>query len=390
MSLFNKIEIFDTTLRDGQQCPGAGISLSENIYYANLVAEAGIDILEAGFPASSDLEFDVVQKIAKEYASKSNSPKIAALSQLRQEQIDKTIRALEPAIEGRKARLHLYVPVDPSLMKASLGKYSSDHSRIIQDAYSNIKRAHQIGLEVQFSLEGYSRQGKNFDFSTDLIRAAIEGGTKIINCPDTLGLACKLQTDYFVNQMIKHSRIVELEFPDKEITWSVHCHNDFGLALENTMMALFHGPARQIEGCFNGIGERAGNVPLEQCIMYLRHFSQLIDPVSPFFTEVNTQMIQQISDFVSKHMLPRQPHWPITGENAMKHSSGGHTNAILKDPSSYQPFDPMEVGRSIEFIFGPSSGGNHAQAILKKYGYECPDIQKAKFAQYIKERGHRS
>lgn len=379
-----QIKIFDTTLRDGQQCPGAGMPFEKNIEYARLVSKLGVDVLEAGFPAASQSEFMIVNTIARELAIESSNLIIAALCQLREQQIDITIEALQPACPAQKARLHTYLPVDPELMKASLGDYSNQQSTIIEDVYKLIKKACDAGLEVEFSPEGYSRMGDNFDFVTDVIRAAIFAGASIINCPDTIGGACHLQGDeYFVKKMQRHAKIMNREFPEKNITWSVHCHNDFGLALENSMNAVLFGPATQIEGCFNGIGERAGNVSLEQCIMYLKHFGNLVEG-KHYFTQINTEMLQLVSDFVSRHMLTRQAHWPITGENAAKHSSGGHTNAIIKNPLAYQPFDPKEVGNEISFVFGPLSGGNHAKAIIEKYGYRCDENEKAPIAQFIK------
>lgn len=380
-----QIIIFDTTLRDGQQCPGAGMSFEKNIEYAQLAAKVGVDVLEAGFPAASQTDFMIVNTIAKEIPTDSNSPIIAALCQLREPQIDITIEALEPALAYKKARLHVYLPVDPTLMTASLGTVAKQHQIIIEDVYRLIKKAKDANFEIEFSAEGYSRMDDNFDFVTDVFRAVISAGGTIINCPDTIGGACKLQgSEYYVEKMKQHAAIIKKEFPNENITWSVHCHNDFGLAMENTMNAIFDGPATQIEGCFNGIGERAGNVSLEQCIMYLKYFGPMGNGEKKFFTQANTEMLQNISDFVSRYMLPRQPHWPITGENSAKHTSGGHTNAIIKNPLAYQPFDPKEAGKEISFLFGPLSGGNHAQSIIKKYGYQCDENEKAAIAQYIK------
>lgn len=379
------IKIFDTTLRDGQQCPGAGMSFEKNIEYAKLSAKIGIDVLEAGFPAASQTDFMIVSTIAEELTRNENSPIIAALCQLREAQIDITLNALAAAVPYKKARLHTYLPVDPELMSVSLGGHATSQSTIVEEVYRLIKKAIDAGFEAEFSAEGYSRMGKNFDFTTDIIRAAISAGATIINCPDTIGGACRLQgSEYFVEKMNQHAAIMQREFPDKAITWSVHCHNDFGLALENTMNAVFLGPATQIEGCFNGVGERAGNVPLEQCIMYIKYFGVMDQVGRGFFTSVNSEMLQAISDFVSTYMLQRQAHWPITGENAAKHTSGGHTNAIIKNPLAYQPFDPKEAGNKISFLFGPLSGGNHAKAIIEKYGYRCDEEEKAAIAQFIK------
>jgi len=382
-----QVKIFDTTLRDGQQCPGAGMSFDKNIEYAQLAKKLGVDILEAGFPSASHTEFLIVNAIAQALATSDKSPVIAALCQLREAQFVTTIDALQPATKYHKARLHTYLPVDPDLMRASLGEnYASHHETIVNDVYRLIKQTTDAGIEVEFSPEGYSRMRENFSFVTDVIRAAVSAGASIINCPDTIGGACRWQgADYFVEKMNEHAAIIAKEFPKKIITWSAHCHNDFGLALDNTMNAVFLGPVTQIEGCFNGIGERAGNVALEQCIMYLKYFGAIGNGEKKFYTKINRKYLQDISDFVSRDMLPRQPHWPITGENAARHSSGGHTNAIIKNPMVYQPFDPNETGKEIAFAFGPLSGSNHAKVIIEQYGYSCEEHEKTAIAQFIKE-----
>lgn len=381
-----RIYIFDTTLRDGQQCPGAGMSFEQNLVYARLAHAVGIDVLEAGFPSASKVDFEIVQAIAKELAPQKDSPVIAGLCQLREEQVDKTIESLLPAAQHKKGRLHVYLPVDPELMVASLGAAAENKSQLVKDIHNFIKKAASAGLEVEFSPEGYSRMGANFDFVTDAIRAAIEGGALVINCPDTIGGACEYQGDeYFVNKLNKHAEIIAREFPKRRVIWSTHCHNDFGLAVQNSINAVFRGPARQIEGCINGVGERAGNAALEQCILIIKHYAQFEDAQHPFYTNIKTERIQEICDFVAKNMLPRQPHWPITGANAAKHSSGGHTNAILKNPLAYQPFDPKEIGSEISFLFGPLSGGNHARSIIEAAGYVCADSEKTAIAQFIKE-----
>jgi 2-isopropylmalate synthase len=382
-----KITIFDTTLRDGQQCPGAAITFDQNLEYAQRARNAGIDVLEAGFPDASKLDFDIVHTISAELAGYHESPTIAALCQQRREQVERTIEALSPVAPHSKGRLHMYLPVEPALMAASLGDRALDKSRLVRETHELCRLATQAGLEVEFSPEGYSRVGDNFDFTTDLIRAAIEAGATIINCPDTIGGGCWTQGErYFVRLMQRHAHLIDREYPNHRITWSAHCHNDFGLALHNSLCAVFEGPCRQIEGCFNGIGERAGNVSLEQVILAIEHFGRSVDPENPFFTSIRLAAIQELSDFVAAHMLPRQPHWPITGENAAKHSSGGHTNAILNNPLAYQPFDPRSIGKEITFVFGPLSGGNHAQAIITARGYRCDDSEKSSIAQFIKNR----
>ncbi len=378
-----KIDIFDTTLRDGQQCPGAGMSIENNLIYAQLAKQVNIDILEAGFPAASQEDFAIVKKIAEYYAQYADSPIVAALCQMREQQVITTIKSLQSLIPSQRARLHIYVPVDPQLMKASIGSVKKD--TILKKLNTYVKMAHQAGCQVEFSPEGYSRMDHNFNYVTDLIEAAISAGASIINCPDTIGGGCYLQgQDFFVQKMIKHAKLFDEKFPDRKIIWSTHCHNDYGLALINSMQAIFDGPATQIEGCFNGIGERAGNVSLEQCIMYLKAFGTKNNTNKKFHCQARTQNIKPISDFVAKHMLARQAHWPISGENAARHSSGGHTNAILKNPQAYQPFNPQDVGQKISFVFGPLSGSNHAQSIIINHGYACSDHEKVDITQYIK------
>lgn len=381
-----QVRIFDTTLRDGQQCPGAGMSFENNIAYARLAADLRVDVLEAGFPSASVMDFEIVKAIAEEITTREHSPVIAALCQLRPEQVERTIESVRAAIPRGKARVHTYVPVDPSLMAASLGDKAADREAIVRSVYDLIKMAVDAGCEAQFSPEGYSRMGANFDFVTELIRAAVEAGASVINCPDTIGGASVMEGEqYFVKHMSRHADIIDREFPNNNVIWSVHCHNDFGLAVQNSINGVFEGPARQIEGCINGIGERAGNASLEQCIMLIAQFGETA-PQGPFHTRCDATKLQEVSDFVHDHMLPRQPHWPVTGNNAACHSSGGHTNAILKNPTAYQPFDPRVIGKPVTFIFGPLSGGNHAKAIIEAAGYRCDDKEKAVIAQYVKDK----
>ncbi len=379
-----QVRIFDTTLRDGQQCPGAGMSPDLNIEYALLASELKVDVLEAGFPSASKGDFQIVNQIATLLTEKNSTSEIAGLCQLRDEQIDITMEALNPALKNNKALLHVYVPVSPELMRASLGD-KADKTKIVEKTGEYIARAYKAGFKVEFSPESYSQQGENFDFVTDLICAAIESGANIINCPDTVGSAFSLQEqEYFVNKMNLHKEIVATRFPNSEIIWSAHCHNDYGLAVQNSINAVINGPATQIEGCFNGIGERAGNVALESVIMILDQYGSLESAKADFYTNINIEKLQKISNFVSTYMLPRQPHWPVTGDNASKHSSGGHTNAVLSDPLAYQPFDPRRIGNKISLIFGPLSGGNHAQSVIHERGYKCEDSEKGEIAQYIK------
>lgn len=387
MKQAQQVYIFDTTLRDGQQSPGAGMSFTDNIAYAQYAHELGIDVLEAGFPAASQNDFEIVKAISEKMAAQKSNMRIAALCQLREEQVVRTMEALQACQKIGTARVHTYVPVDPNLMAASLGQAATQHADIIKEVYRLVKLAVDAGFEVEFSPEGYSRMQHNFAFTTEVIRAAVSAGASVINCPDTIGGASRWQgQNYFVNCMQRHADIIANEFPERHIIWSVHCHNDLGLALDNSMTGVFSGPARQIEGCINGVGERAGNVALEQCIMMIDQFGGTAKPGQSFFTNIKLDKLSQISNFIAEKMLARQPHWPVTGENAARHSSGGHTNAILKNPLAYQPFDPKRVGNEITFVFGPLSGSNHAKNILEKNGYHLAKNEKVPVTQAIKDQ----
>jgi 2-isopropylmalate synthase len=381
-----QVYMLDITLRDGQQSPGAGMSFEDNLNYAQIAHNLRVDVLEAGFPSASNTDFAIVNQISKNMAAINSPMIISALCQLREDQVHRTMEALAPSLAINRARIHIYVPVDPELMTASLGKLADDKPAIIATTHRLIKIMADAGFEVEFSPEGYSRQRENFDFVTDLIRHAIAAGATVINCPDTIGGASQYQgEDYFVNKMAKHKAIMQQEFPDKEIIWSMHCHNDFGTALDNSLNGVFSGVARQIEGCINGVGERAGNVALEQCIMTIRQFGQSEHLKQKYHTNIDISYLKEASDFIAERMLPRQPHSPIVGKNSASHTSGGHINAILKNPLAYQPFDPKDIGSEISFVFGPLSGSNHAQQVITKLGYSCAESEKVAITQSIKD-----
>ncbi len=381
-----QVYIFDTTLRDGQQSPGAGMSFEDNIRYADYADALNIDILEAGFPSASQTDFQIVHTISERMRTRGSNMMIAGLCQLREAQLIKTMEALAPSLTINKARIHVYLPVDPNLAQASLGKKNNQQDHI-NEVYRLIKIAADKGFDVEFSAEGYSRLGDGFDYVTEIFKAAVSAGARTINCPDTIGGACEREGErYFVKNMIKHAAIIKESFPDRDIIWSAHCHNDFGLALENSMNAVFDGPARQVEACINGVGERAGNAALEQCVMFINAFGKQAD--CEYFTNINIENLKEVSDFIAEKMLPKQPHSPIVGTNATRHTSGGHTNAILNNPLAYQPFNPKEIGSEVSFVFGPLSGGNHAKKIIEEFGYVCEEYEKATIAQQIKDHYH--
>ncbi len=383
------VKIFDTTLRDGQQSPGAGMSIEDNIIYAMMAADLGVDVLEAGFPAASEDEAERVKKIAEAYAEREYSPIVTGLCQLREAQVDATIQALEPAINVERWRVHTYFPVDPELMEASMPADlrkedgTPDYKKIEEEVYRLCKKASDAGADVEFSLEWYSKIWDNFDFGTALIDAAYRWGAKTINCPDTIWGAHPWQGDeYYVEKMKIHKKLMSDRYDNINIIWSVHCHNDLGKAVDNSTNGVIDGGARQIECSVNGVWERAGNCSLQEVVTQIFLYGEKVG----LYTNINMEHLQAISDFVAKKMLPLQPNSPVTWKNAARHTSGGHANALIKNPTVYQPFNPKNVGKKgIELVFGPSSGGNHAKEIIEKYGYVCANHEKSDIAQFIKE-----
>lgn len=385
-----KITIFDTTLRDWQQSPWAWMSFEQNIKFAEMLSMAmrWNWVIEAWFPAASNTDYSIVNEISKQFWVTQSSPIIAWLSQLKQDQIEKTIRALEPGIDFGRSRLHTYFPVDPNLMKASVWIDSTDTKKldkIVESVFRLSRLAANAGMQVQFSPEWYSRLKNwvdNFDFVTNLLIAAVEWWVRIINFPDTIWWACRLEwKDYFVSNAQKHIDIIKKQYPNISMIYSVHCHNDFNLATENSINAVTDSDISQIECTVNGVWERAWNTSLEQIVMILNHFGHK----NWFYSDFDISMLQKLSDFISINMLSRQAHFPIVWDNAAKHTAGWHVNAILENPTVYQPFDPQLIWKTIELVFWPLSGSNLAQDIIVKNGYKCTDQEKVQITQFIKD-----
>ena len=380
MKEWKKVEIFDTTLRDGQQSPWAAMSTEDNIAYVLMAADMWVDVMEVGFPSASVEEFERVKKISDVLMTWEKSPMIAWLCQLRESQVKKTIEALDVAIKNWKWRVHTYFPIDPELMKASVG--DMDPKQIEEDVYRLCKMASDAGAQVQFSLEWYSMIWDNFEFGTSLLDAAVRWWATVLNCPDTIGGSSWMQgEDYFIHKINAHSDILFDRFHNIDLKFSTHNHNDMGTAVENSIKAASKTPVSQVECTVNGIGERAGNASMQEVVMQIYMYGKNVW----LFTEIDTTKLQAISDFVAKKMLPRQPNSPITWDNAARHTAGWHTNALLENPTVYQPYDPVVVGKKwIELVFGPSSGGNHAKHIVESFGYVCKDAEKTQIAQFIK------
>lgn len=236
-------------------------------------------------------------------------------------------------------------------------------------------------MRVQFSLEWYSRiingQLCNWQFGTDLIAAALEWWASVINLPDTIGWGHPREWEkYFVKLMEIH----QIMFHDPKIVWSTHNHNDMWLAVANSLNAITQSNVTQVECTMNGVGERAWNASLEEIVMNIKTFWHL-QGLGIIF---DTNKLQTISDFIAQKMLIRQPNKAVVWDNAFRHSSGGHTNAVIDNPLAYQPFDPFEVGWEISMVFGPLSGSNHLMQILERAGVMCDKLTAAQATPWIK------
>ena len=346
--------IFDTTLRDGEQSAGAGLTVGDKLTIARQLENLGVDVIEAGFAISSEGDFNAVSKISSEI----KNCKIASLARVIEADIDSAAKALETA---ESPRIHTFVSSSAIHMEHQMRK---DPEEIIDMATKAIIRAKKYVDDVEFSPMDATRT--DYEFLVSLLEASIEAGATTINIPDTVGYAVATEFGEAINMLI--SKIKNIE----DVIVSVHCHNDLGLAVANSLSAVENG-ARQIEGCINGLGERAGNAALEEVIMGLKvrqdHFN-----VS---TKINTKEIGPTSKLVSKLFgFPLQANKAIVGQNAFRHSSGIHQDAFLKDQSTFEIMEPETVGwRGDAIVLGKLSGRAGVRARLKDLGFEINDNQ---------------
>ena len=352
----DRILIFDTTLRDGEQCPGASMNLREKLEVARQLARLKVDIIEAGFPVVSDGDFASVSAIAKEI----KGPVIAGLARCVPKDIDAAGAAVKPA--GKRARLHVFLATSKIHMEFKLGKAQDE---ILRLAVEGVKRARSYVDDVEFSPEDGSRTEP--EFLVQVCRAAIKAGASTINIPDTVGWAVPEQFGALIGNLYQSVP----EFQSGKAVISVHCHNDLGLAVANSLAAIRHG-ARQVECTVNGIGERAGNASLEEIVMALKTRG---DYFSDYSCGVNSREIVKSSRLVSRMSgLVVQRSKAIVGENAFAHSSGIHQDGILKKRETYEIMDPRDVGwRQTELPLTKHSGRAALKARLKHLGFKMSE-----------------
>ncbi len=341
------VKIFDTTLRDGEQSPGAAMDHDQKLELARQLARLGVDVIEAGFPVSSPEQFKACEAIAREVRNCT----IAALARSVEKDLDAAIEAMLPAANPR---IHTFVSTSPIHMKHKLKK---DPAEVLTMAVKAVRYARNRVAEVEFSPEDATRS--ELDFLCRVVEAVIDAGATIINIPDTVGYAIP---DEFA-ATIRHLRN-NVPNIDKAII-SVHCHNDLGLAVANTLAAIQAG-ARQAEVTINGIGERAGNASLEELVMVLKTRRELIG----IDTRIITTQLYQASRLLSNTIsFPIARNKAIVGENAFAHESGIHQDGMLKNRQTYEIMTPESVGRSdSKIVLGRHSGMHGFKIRLQELG----------------------
>lgn len=351
-----RILIFDTTLRDGEQCPGASMNLQEKLAIARQLERLNVDVIEAGFPVISEGDFAAVQAIAKEL----KGPVIAGLARCVAKDIDAAGAAVQPA--GRRGRIHVFLATSKIHREFKLGKAEEE---IVRLAVEGVRQAKSYVEDVEFSPEDASRTEP--DFLVKVCRAAVEAGASTVNIPDTVGWAMPIEFE----ALIRRLRNAVPEFQSGKAVISVHCHNDLGLAAANSLAAIRAG-ARQVECTVNGIGERAGNAALEEIVMALNTRK---DVYRGFRCGVNAQEIVRTSRLVARMSgLNVQRSKAIVGENAFAHSSGIHQDGILKKRETYEIMDPVQVGwGKTELPLTKHSGRAAVSSRLRHLGFQMTE-----------------
>jgi 2-isopropylmalate synthase len=331
----DRVWIFDTTLRDGEQSPGASMSVEQKLEIAAQLARLGVDVIEAGFPISSPHQFEGCRLIARQV----KGPAIAALARAVEKDIDAAAEALQGA---ERPRIHTFLATSPIHMQYKLRKSPDE---VVEMAVKAVRYARKKVAEVEFSPEDGSRS--EVPFLCRIIGKVIEAGASVINVPDTVGYAVPEEFAAFLRALLEGTPNF-----DKAVL-SVHCHNDLGMAVANSIAAVRAG-ARQVEVTVNGIGERAGNASLEEFVMALN----VRKDVLPYSTGINTRQIWNTSRMVAGTVgFPIPRNKPITGENAFAHESGIHQDGVLKKRETYEIMTPESVGRDAgQLVLGRHSG----------------------------------
>ncbi|MBO0324159.1 2-isopropylmalate synthase [Muricauda sp. CAU 1633] len=349
----DKVQIFDTTLRDGEQVPGCKLDTEQKLVIAKRLDDLGVDVIEAGFPISSPGDFKSVEEISKLVKNAT----VCGLTRAVKKDIEVAAEAIKKA---NKPRIHTGIGTSDSHIKF---KFNSTREKIIERAVDAVAYAKTFVEDVEFYAEDAGRTDN--EFLAQVCEAVVKAGATVLNIPDTTGYC--LPEEYGAKMKYLKENVKGI---DKAIL-SCHCHNDLGLATANSIAGVING-ARQIECTINGIGERAGNTSLEEVVMILRQH-----PYLNLDTGVNSKLLWDTSRMVSQKMgMPVQPNKAIVGANAFAHSSGIHQDGVIKQRETYEIMDPKDVGVNESSIVLTARSGRAALAYrAKKVGYELTKIQ---------------
>lgn len=337
-----RLRIFDTTLRDGEQSPGCSMNLSEKVRLARQLEELGVDIIEAGFPIASEGDFTAVQAVAAECREVT----VAALCRTSPQDVERAADALRGAA---RPRIHTFVATSDIHLEYKLKKTRAEVLQMTRDA---VRLARSYADEVEFSAEDATRS--DVDYLCEVFAVAVEEGATILNVPDTVGYTLPSEFSQLISTV--RDRVVRER---EDVIISVHCHNDLGMAVANSLAAIDAG-ARQIECTINGIGERAGNASLEEVVMAMRVRADRL----PFETGIDTQQLYPTSQMLSQIIgFGVQPNKAIVGRNAFAHEAGIHQHGVISNPLCYEIMTPESVGvPANELVLGKHSG-RHALAL---------------------------
>lgn len=358
----DRVIIFDTTLRDGEQAPGFSMNTMEKLEMARQLARLNVNVIEAGFPISSDEDFEATREVAKQVGTLEGAPIICGLSRVGLADIDRCWEAVKYA---KRPRIHTFVATSDIHLKYKLRKTRAE---VLKAAVEAVKHARGYCADVEFSPEDASRS--DFDYMCDVLEAVIDAGATTINIPDTVGYAIPKEWGERI------ARIRERVKNSGKAVLSVHCHNDLGQAVANSLVAIMNG-ARQVECTINGIGERAGNASLEEIVMALRTRKDFFGIDTRIRTEEIFRASRLLSHITGVHV---QPNKAIVGENAFAHEAGIHQDGVLKEKLTYEIMRPQDIGRASNKLVMGKHSGRHALAVrLKDLGYDLsgPELDKA-------------
>ena len=366
----DRVRIFDSTLRDGEQAPGIALDPDQKVAIASQLARLGVDIIEAGFPISSPGDFRAVTRIAQEV----QGPTIAALARAQAEDVDRAWEAIRDAADPR---IHVFLATSPIHMQHKL---RMNEEEVLATVKANVARARDYTENVEYSPEDATRSDPSFVVA--VCQAAVEAGATTVNIPDTVGYATPNDYGILIRRIVE-----EVKGGREEVVVSTHCHNDLGLAVANSLAAVEAG-ARQVEGAINGIGERAGNTSIEEVVMALRVRADAYG----VGVGVTTEEIYETSRLVSEQTgYPIQFNKAVVGRNAFAHESGIHQHGVLRERTTYEIMDPVAVGMgSSVIVIGKHSGRAAFKHALGQLGIEVSDaVFETSFAR-MKEVADRS